>query len=1228
MAKPRLAIWFCLMACICWTNAADWHAIPGGRWKSLADNASGSIGFSRVDPSATGIRFTNFLSDAASATNRVLEDGSGVAVGDFNGDGQQDLFFCSLQGSCVLYENRGNFKFTDVTAESGLVFTGLICRGAVFADVNGDGWLDLLVTVLGQGVHCWFNDSTGHFTNATAFGRTGSPFGSMSMALADIDGNGTLDLYVANYRTDDIRDRARIPVRHINGQAQFAPEYRDRLRLIRGGLFEFGEPDILMLNDGHGHFTPVSWTGGNFLQTSGKSWDSPPLDWGLSATFHDLNGDGLPDLYVCNDYATPDRIWIGNGKGQFRAPPGYVLRHTPENSMGMDAADIDGDGLIDFVVVDMLSRNSEVWRRQALAQTVSGAGPPDAFNRPQYMCNVLQHNRGDGTFEELSAFAGISASEWSWQPLFVDVDLDGRPDLLISAGHQRDVQDLDVTGRILQLQRRWPPGVDPKIHQAGFDQEKMAHARLYPAGLAPVVGYHNLGKLRFRDETTAWGLGELGVHQGFATADLDGDGDLDLVVNNLNGMAGIYRNNGTAPRLAVQLRGITPNTRGIGARIRLLNGAVPSQTMEMVSGGRYLSGCEELVVFGTGTTVGGMVLEIDWRSGRRSVITNVSPGRLYEPSESDCVETTGNRTQIRNELGLMEDVSQALHHRHVENRVDEFARQPLLPRALGRLGPGAAWADFNGDGHDDLVIGTSAGGVPAIFLGDGRGNFAANTNRVPPTASGDETGILFFRDENLEPILLAGELSSPEGGTQHWAGWEFHWSDGISNGLPKFPSSPGPLVMGPLYLDGSQGLFIGGRVVPGRFPELAASAIFRRTATGWEQDAPNSQTVSAAGLVSGAVWSDLNGDGFSELIVACEWGPLRIYQNNSGTLVEVTAEWGVAAYTGLWACVAVGDFDGDGKLDLVASNWGLNSTWKADLDHPLRLYHGDFNHTGGVDLLEAIWDSQRSQYIPPYRLNEAARGLGQIRGVYGTHRAFAMAGAMEVLDALQANFKTATAGVLTSSVFLNRGGKFEIHPLPDPAQYSAAMGVAVADFDGDGHQDLFLSQNFFEVRPELTRQDAGRGLLLHGVGNGEFEPWNSAQSGIAVDGEQRGTAVSDFNEDGRPDLVVTQNGDETRLFMNRTGKPGLRVRVHGPPQNPDGFGSVMRLEFSDHWGPAWELHGGSGYWSQDSGTTILPTPSQPVALQIQWPGGRTTRTEVPWNCREITASWDGTSQTK
>ncbi|HTD86624.1 MAG TPA: FG-GAP-like repeat-containing protein, partial [Candidatus Binatia bacterium] len=742
----------------------SWHVEKGFRWSELAAPPAGKTGFTLLPPEQTGIFFTNELDEWKGGSNRVLFNGSGVAAGDFDNDGLPDLYFASLQGRNALFKNSGDWKFKDVTAGSGIICTNQNCRGAVFADVNGDRWLDLLITTTGSGVLCFTNDRTGKFADATTFAGLGSKHGSVTLALADVDGNGTLDVYVANNRTDDIRDRGQVDVQMVRGQLTIPPSLQDRLVVVNGQVLEYGEPDALYLNDGHGRFTSVSWTNGAFLDENGKALIDVPRDWGLTATFRDMNGDGHPDLYVCNDYWTPDRIWIGDGKGHFRAIDRLAVRRTSASSMGIDFADLNRSGHMDFFVVDMLSRDHPLRKRQALAQRPVAGMIGVMDDRPQILRNTLMQNHGDGTFAEIADFAGLSASEWAWQPLFLDVDLDGYEDVLITSGHTKDVQDLDAAVRIRATQRPRIKGNGlieyqgkmMTVHEA-FITEKVINARQYPRLDTPIVAFHNRGQYHFEETTAEWGLNTSGVHHGIAAADFDGDGDLDVVVNNLGAPSGVYRNTTSEPRVAVRLRGLSPNTQGIGAKIKLLGGAVPMQSQEVVSGGRYLSGSDPILVFAAGKSVGGMAIEVTWRNSRVSRIDGVAANRLYEIDEAGANESKSAKpTEV---TPMFKEVSALIAHTHFEESFEDYAHQPLLPFKLSQLGPGVAWYDLNGDGHDDLILGAGRGGALSIYRGDGKGGFSKMDSPAGMILPDDATGIVGWTSSPGQRALLVGVAS-------------------------------------------------------------------------------------------------------------------------------------------------------------------------------------------------------------------------------------------------------------------------------------------------------------------------------------------------------------------------------------------------------------------------------------------------------------------------------------
>jgi hypothetical protein len=1222
-------------------SALEWKEGGGYRFADLTVPAGGKAGFTELAARDTGVTFTNVLTDERGLTNQILMSGSGVALGDVDGDGWCDVYFCGLDSPNALYRNLGGWKFQDITASAGVACADQLSTGAVFADVDGDGDLDLVVTAIGRGARLFLNDGQGRFKESTAAAGLTSTAGSMSAALADVDGDGDLDLYVANYRTSTLQDEpavrfrvarrdGQVTITMIDGRPVTAAEldryYVDPATM---SIRENGEADVLYRNDGQGRFTPVPWTDGSFLDEDGRPLATPPLDWGYTAMFRDLNGDGAPDLYVCNDTDSPDRIWINDGRGRFQALARLAVRLTCLSSMGVDFADINRDGFDDFIVTDMLSRDHGVRHRQMVDRR-----PPHPVgvmdNRPQYMRNTLFLNRGDGTYAEIAQFAGVDASDWTWMPLFLDVDLDGFEDLLITTGLERSLRDADARRRIDRIKAQQAPG----------KREFLELRRVMPRLDTPNYAFRNRGDLTFADTSAAWGFNSRQVSHGLALADLDNDGDLDVAVHCLNAPPLLCRNDTGASRVAVRLKGRAPNTRGIGAKLRLTGGPVP-QSQEMIAGGRYLSGDDALRVFAAGQAApaggqagGGMSLEVMWRSGRRSVVTGLRPDRVYEIAEADAVEVVGPPAPAPAAAPWFKEVSELLRHVHYEEPFDDFARQPLLPRRLSQLGPGVCWGDFNGDGWEDLIVGCGRGGRLAVFANNGPRGFArVGVPQLPDKFAGDVTTVLNAPAGPGGSTLFIGVSSYETGAAAEPAVRVFDlWAGGVDAGplLPGDVSSAGPLALADVEGDGDLDLFVGGRVIPGRYPEPATSRLYRREGAGFQLDAAAQKLLDGIGLVSGAVFGDLNEDGFPELVLACEWGPLQIFRNENGrftpwdALVTVNGQSSVLSrLTGWWNSVTAGDLDGDGRLDLVAGNWGRNGRHQFHLAQPLRLFYGDANGDGAVQIVEAGFDPARGRLVPWRFWDTLSQAMPFLQERFNSFTAYSEAGVAELLGDRLTRMRELTVSTPDSLVFLNRGGRFEARPLPVEAQWAPVFGVNVADLDGDGHEDVFLAQNFFGVDAETSRFDAGRGLVLKGDGTGGLRPVAGAASGILVYGEQRGAALADFDADGRVDLAVTQNGAATKLYRNVGARPGVRVRLSGPAANPAGVGAVLRLGRGGQWGPAREVRAGAGYWSQDSLVPVMALAAAPDQLQVRWPGGKTITVPLPAGAGEVTVDGNG-----
>ena len=1202
-----------------------WHAVPGGRWRALPEPAAGQTRFTLLGPETTGLAFTNHLAETTAARNRILENGSGVALGDVDGDGWCDVYFCRLEGDNVLYRNLGNWRFEDITARAGVACSGQFSTGAAFADVDGDGDLDLLVNALGGGTRLFRNDGTGRFEDITGGTRLDRRLGATSLALADIDADGDLDLYVTNYRVDTFKDRPpglNVEARRVGDRIVVTPEDRFIPLMPRAGgveVIERGDRDYLYVNDGTGRFLPVAWHTGSFLDLDGKPLVRPPTDWGLTVLFRDLNGDRTPDIWVCNDFFFwPDRVWFNEHSTRFRAAPPTAFRCWSVSSMGGDTADINRDGHPDVFMADMVSRR-HAWRHRQRPQMMQGLLMQDLENPenvPEVARNTLYLARGDGTWAEIAPFAGVDFTEWSWGAVFLDADLDGWEDLLIPTGNNHDVQDADAL-RAQDEIRRLPDTLENRLR--GW--------RLFPPLATPVLAYRNNRDLTFTEQTEAWGFGEPGPWQGMALADLDNDGDLDLVINRLNNAAGVYRNDAPAPRLAVRLAGSPPNTRGVGARITVHGGPV-TQTQEMIAGGRYVSDDDDLRVFAAGTPTNRLRIEVTWRDGTRTVIEEAHPNRLYEIAQA-AAQPVPTPEPLR-PAPWFEDLTRPLGHVHRETPFNDFAAQPLLSRKVSNRGPGVAWFDLDGDGWEDLIVGGGPDRTPDVFhnVPSPSGHritrrLVAWTNALPGLESAGAVAVLGGHDEAGPELLLARAVS---GTNLPPAGVVAVRADSAAP-LPDFPGPAATLALADLDGDGRLELFAGGAARPGRYPEAAPSALWRRGDKGWSRDAAASAWFQNLGPVNAARFTDLTGDGLPELVLATEWAPPRLFRNTAGRLEPwdppVRANGlrfspaRLGDLTGWWNGVAAGDFDGDGRPDLVLTGWGRNTRFQRYLARPLRLYYGDFDEDGVLELLETCFVPELGRYAPWRDYETVTRALPFVAALAPTYRAYGEAGIEDLLGPHRDAAHVLEAAVLDSLVLLNRGEHFEVRPLPPEAQFAPAFGVCVADFDGDGREDLFLAQNFFGVEPETARYDAGRGLLLRGDGTGGFVPLRGAESGIALYGEQRGAAVADFDGDGRPDLVITQYRGATALFHNRGARPGLRVRLKGPPGNPDALGTVLRVGRDNQFGPAREVHAGSGAASQDAATVVLALPEGANRLQVRWPGGRTETHPLPPQAREV-----------
>lgn len=1217
-ARQARALLLCLAAG-CGAPSLDtrWHDEGDHRWRQLEVPRRGRDGFTPLRAAQTGITHANTVDDEHALANRHLLIGAGAAAADVDGDGRIDLFLASVEAPPALYRNDGGMRFVDETAARGIDLAGAASTGATFADVDGDGDPDLLVGTLGGPVFLFRNDGSGRFSNDTQQSGLVGGLAATTLALADVEGDGDLDLYVATYKVRNALDayppQARAfdqVVKKVGERYQVLPEwtreYRIEERPDLGGIVrsQRADRDLFFLNDGTGHFTLQPTAGARWRDERGVPLAEAPDFFGLAARFYDVNGDAAPDLYVCNDFEDPDQFWLNDGRGGFQLVPALALRATSNTCMSVDFGDVNRDGAVDFFTADMLSPGREARQRQIPTHTPLRKTVGESPDRAQWMRNTLQLARGDGTWAQVADLAGVAATDWTWGSAFVDVDLDGYEDLLTAAGHRWDVRDADTFDRIRNA-----------FPRVAWNREQGEFPRL----AVPSVALRNNGDVTFTPRPD-WRYGtDSAIAQGLALADLDGDGDLDVVVTRLGEPPVLYRNESVAPRVAVRLAGRAPNTRGIGAVVTVHAASLPVQAREVTEGGMYLSGSDPLLAFATGRD-SVVRVEVRWRSGRRTVIDGVRPNRLLEVREEE--REPGIPSPLARDSGvapLFADVTPLLGgHRHVEGLFDDFTRQPLLPHRFSQAGPGLAWTDVDADGREDLVVGSGRGGALTVLRNTGRGFVRV----VGPPVAGDLGAVVPVATPGGVHLLASQSNYEAAGDSARTlpSVLDFRLAEGrlgagsvVAGGDSAMA---GAMALGDVDGDGVPDLFVGARVIPGAWPLPARSHLYRGRGDGtFALDPAYDAPLAALGLVTAATFADLNGDGRADLVVASEWGPIRVLRNEGGRLRDVTEALGLRGISSRWFGVTAGDFDGDGRLDLVATSWGRNVPWRATPERPHALLVGRVDDQ--FALVFAQVDSTTGKEMPTESFSRLGVALPSVRRRIGSYAEYATSDVAAVLGDQLAGMVRVGATTYDHLLLLNRGDRFEARPLPAAAQLAPSCAPVVADFDGDGREDLFLSQNFFPTEIGTLRFDAGAGLVLRGDGAGGFSALTVRASGISVLGDQRGAATADFDGDARADLAVAQNGAATRLFRNAGGRPGVRVRLEGGAGNETGIGAQLRVRRGDALGPVREVRAGTGYWSTDGSITVLARPEGASGVQVRWPGGDVQEVPLPAGARDL-----------
>jgi enediyne biosynthesis protein E4 len=1127
--------------------------------------------FRLVPASKSGLNFVNTVEEKDTInilTVQYMYHGGGVAIGDFNNDTLQDIFFTGNMVPNRLFLNRGNLKFEDVSDQAGIGAKGKWNTGVALSDVNEDGRLDIYVCAsinddpvkrenslfIHQGVNA---QGIPVFTDeAKKYGIADQGY-SQNAAFLDYDKDGDQDLYVLTNLESD-----KIP-------SVYRPKITDGSALNNDRLYR---------NNGNGSFTDVTREAGILIE-----------GYGLGLGIADINGDGWQDIYVGNDYVSNDILYINNQDGTFSNEIRKRINHQSLFSMGVDIADINNDLFNDIITLDMLP---EVNQRR---KTISGGGATymtyvnniEYDYEFQYMRNMLHVNQGDGTFSEVGQMAGVHQTEWSWSPLFIDVDNDGLRDLLITNGFPKDVTDRDY----VMFKR-----------EVGAFQHHRSLIDSIPILKVSNYVFKNGGNLNFADMTDQWGMNRPSFSMGAAFADLDNDGDIDYVVNNINDPAFLYENTlynsesrAKANYLRVGFHSDDVLTSAQGAKIILYYDSGKTQFHEHSTYRGYLSTVEDIVHFGLGesSVVDSMIIE--WPDFKIQLLYNTTCNQVLTVNHSDA-STFHKKPLTKKSPPIFLEASSKynLKFKHVERDKVDFYKQRTLPHKFSQAGPGMAVGDINGDGLEDVIIGGSSLHDEHIFVQSHSGSFVSHALTKPGDRRSEDEGLLLFdadNDQDLDLYVVSGSYEF-EPGDAHYQD-RLYLNDGKGNFQHKPDLLPPTLESGSCVraadfdADGDLDLFVGSRVITGAYPMSPKSYLLRNTG-GKFDDATDDvcPDLRSGGMISDALWTDYDNDGKYDLMVVGEFMPITIYKNDGNRLGKVN-NTNLEKYAGWWNSIAAGDFDGDGDTDYVSGNLGLNNFYRASDVTPLRIYAKDIDLNGSIDpILTCYFKSSEGRMLeyPIHFWDDLNAQSPKFRNQFSSYKQYGAATAEDLLRPHEPNSGMSIFNVnhTQSSYLENSGdGAFTLHPLPREAQVAPINGLLPYDINKDGHLDILAVGNEYGNEVFTGRYDACKGLALLGDGHGNFSSRSTIETGFRVAGDAK-ALVKLHAVNGRQLILASQNMDSLKVYEVATAENKQRIFRAGR------LDCSVEFVFDNGKEQKVELHYGSGYLSQSSRSVVIP----------------------------------------